>query len=53
MNVSDFTFELPDELIARYPQPERSASRMLCLDGHTGTVTHSQFTAIVEQLQAG
>lgn len=53
MNVSDFTFELPDELIARYPQPERSASRMLCLDGPTGTVTHIQFTAIVEQLHAG
>lgn len=53
MDVKDFSFELPDELIARYPQPDRSASRLLCLDGPSGTLSHSQFTAIVEQLQAG
>lgn len=53
MNVKDFAFELPDELIARYPQPERSASRLLCLDGPTGQVQHQQFKQIVEQLQAG
>lgn len=37
MDVKDFSFELPDELIARYPQPERSASRLLVLDGATVT----------------
>ncbi|MFP8965545.1 tRNA preQ1(34) S-adenosylmethionine ribosyltransferase-isomerase QueA [Pokkaliibacter sp. CJK22405] len=36
MQVSDFHFDLPDELIARYPMAERSASRLLCLDGQTG-----------------
>lgn len=53
MDVKDFTFELPDELIARYPQPDRSASRMLRLDGATGAVEHSQFKAIVNELEAG
>ncbi|MBY6064887.1 tRNA preQ1(34) S-adenosylmethionine ribosyltransferase-isomerase QueA [Pseudidiomarina sediminum] len=53
MDVKDFSFELPDELIARYPQQDRSASRLLCLDGPTGAVTHSQFTAIVDALQPG
>ncbi|MDX1706922.1 tRNA preQ1(34) S-adenosylmethionine ribosyltransferase-isomerase QueA [Pseudidiomarina sp.] len=53
MNLKDFSFELPDELIARYPQPERSASRMLCLDGASSEVSHRQFRDITEQLQAG
>lgn len=53
MNVKDFDFELPDELIARYPQPERSASRLLCLDGTTGAITHAQFKHIVAQIQPG
>ncbi|CAB0151619.1 S-adenosylmethionine:tRNA ribosyltransferase-isomerase [Pseudidiomarina piscicola] len=53
MNVKDFSFDLPDELIARYPQPERSASRLLTLDGNSGKVGHEQFKAITEQLQPG
>ncbi|WP_417659820.1 tRNA preQ1(34) S-adenosylmethionine ribosyltransferase-isomerase QueA [Pseudidiomarina sp.] len=53
MNVKDFSFELPDELIARYPQPERSASRLLNLDGTSGNVMHQQFKDIVSHLNAG
>ncbi|WP_404409791.1 tRNA preQ1(34) S-adenosylmethionine ribosyltransferase-isomerase QueA [Pseudidiomarina marina] len=53
MNVKDFSFELPDELIARYPQPERSSSRLLCLNGTTGAVTHQTFKNIVDHIQAG
>lgn len=53
MNVKDFSFELPDELIARYPQKERSASRLLCLDGTSGAVQHEQFKQIIEHVQAG
>lgn len=53
MNVKDFSFELPDELIARYPQPERSASRLLCLNGTTGAVIHQTFKNIVDHIQAG
>ncbi|MEC9387655.1 MAG: S-adenosylmethionine:tRNA ribosyltransferase-isomerase, partial [Pseudomonadota bacterium] len=44
MNVSDFHFDLPDELIARYPLKERSASRLLCLDGPTGELAHRVFS---------
>lgn len=39
MQVSDFHFDLPDELIARYPQPERTASRLLQLDGNSGELS--------------
>lgn len=53
MNVKDFSFELPDELIARYPQPERSASRLLCLDGTTGAVAHESFKNIVAHIRPG
>ncbi|NVO99615.1 S-adenosylmethionine:tRNA ribosyltransferase-isomerase, partial [Photobacterium damselae subsp. damselae] len=40
MQVSDFDFDLPDELIARYPQPERTSSRLLQLDGNSGDIAH-------------
>ncbi|KPP97707.1 tRNA preQ1(34) S-adenosylmethionine ribosyltransferase-isomerase QueA [Marinobacter sp. HL-58] len=53
MNVSDFHFELPDELIARYPLKERSASRLLSLDGLSGTVAHRQFADLTDLLQPG
>lgn len=53
MNVSDFQFELPDELIARYPLRERSASRLLCLDGITGDTAHRSFTDLPDLLQPG
>lgn len=53
MKVSDFSFNLPDELIARYPQAERSASRMLDVDAESGKVEHRQFTDITSLLQAG
>ncbi len=33
MQRSDFHYELPEELIAQHPLPERSASRLLALDG--------------------
>ncbi|CCN69237.1 tRNA preQ1(34) S-adenosylmethionine ribosyltransferase-isomerase QueA [Vibrio nigripulchritudo] len=53
MQVSDFHFELPDELIARYPQPERTASRLLQLDGNSGKVTDGTFKNVLEQVQPG
>lgn len=40
MQRSDFNFDLPDELIARYPLAERSSSRLLCVQADTGAVTH-------------
>ncbi|MBU2873877.1 tRNA preQ1(34) S-adenosylmethionine ribosyltransferase-isomerase QueA [Marinobacter salexigens] len=53
MNVSDFHFDLPDELIARYPLRERSASRLLCLDGISGDIAHRYFTDLPDLLQPG
>ncbi|MDF0750658.1 tRNA preQ1(34) S-adenosylmethionine ribosyltransferase-isomerase QueA [Marinobacter sp. 71-i] len=53
MNVSDFHFDLPDELIARYPLKERSASRLLSLDGLSGSTSHLRFTDLPDLLQPG
>lgn len=53
MRVSDFHFELPDELIARYPTQERSASRLLYLDGESGEYQDQQFPDLLDHLQAG
>ncbi len=53
MNVSDFDFDLPDELIARYPLPERTASRLLCLDGLSGATSHRNFSDLPDLLQPG
>ncbi|OCH20513.1 tRNA preQ1(34) S-adenosylmethionine ribosyltransferase-isomerase QueA [Aliivibrio logei] len=53
MQVSDFHFELPDELIARYPQPERTASRLLHLNGNSGELHDGQFTDVLDLVQHG
>ena len=53
MRVSDFHFELPDQLIARHPLAERRASRLLCLDGPSGELTHRHFADLLDYLQPG
>lgn len=53
MRVADFSFELPESLIARYPQPERSGCRLLQLDGPSGGLTHGVFTDLLDNLEAG
>ncbi|MGL6644857.1 tRNA preQ1(34) S-adenosylmethionine ribosyltransferase-isomerase QueA [Aeromonas caviae] len=53
MQVSDFHFDLPDELIARYPMTERTASRLLQLDGQTGALRHGHFVDVLDQLNPG
>lgn len=53
MNVSDFHFDLPDELIARYPLADRSASRLLALDGPTGAFSHHRFLDLPGFLRPG
>ncbi|EGQ7851404.1 tRNA preQ1(34) S-adenosylmethionine ribosyltransferase-isomerase QueA [Vibrio vulnificus] len=53
MQVSDFHFDLPDELIARYPQSERTASRLLQLNGNTGAVKDGSFKDVLELVQVG
>ncbi|MEO8458895.1 MAG: tRNA preQ1(34) S-adenosylmethionine ribosyltransferase-isomerase QueA [Dokdonella sp.] len=53
MNKSDFHFDLPPELIAQVPLPERSASRLLVLDAVTQTMRDQQFRDLPELLRAG
>lgn len=53
MKKSDFWFDLPDALIARFPQPERSASRLLQLDRRTGELSDRQFRDVLDALNPG
>lgn len=53
MRVADFSFELPESLIAHYPLPGRSSCRLLSLDGPTGALTHGTFTDLLEKLNPG
>ncbi|PJG85468.1 tRNA preQ1(34) S-adenosylmethionine ribosyltransferase-isomerase QueA [Conservatibacter flavescens] len=53
MLVSDFHFDLPDELIARYPTEKRTASRLLQLNGDTGAIKHGHFPDILDLIHDG
>lgn len=53
MKKSDFWFDLPPELIAQTPLPQRDASRLLCLDRSTGKTEHRFFYNLPELLQPG
>ena len=44
MNRSEFNYTLPSDLIAQRPLPQRSSSRLLCLNGESGVVDHRRFT---------
>lgn len=53
MNVKDFYFDLPQELIAQDPLEDRASSRLLVLDRETGEVTHRKFRDILGYLNPG
>lgn len=53
MNVKDFDYELPEELIAQDPLLDRSGSRLMVLDKQDGSIMHKHFTDILEELAAG
>lgn len=53
MKTQDFSFDLPDELIASYPLEQRASSRLLCLHGQTGTCSDRMFADIVSLLNEG
>ncbi len=53
MRVADFTFELPESLIAHYPQAQRSGCRLLSLNGPDGELTHGVFTDLLDKLNPG
>lgn len=53
MKTSDFSYDLPQELIAQDPLADRSASRLLVLNKHTGEYRHKMFRDITEYLEPG
>lgn len=53
MQLTDFDFLLPDELIAQVPAAQRDASRLLCLDRPSATVESREFADILEYFQPG
>ena len=53
MNVKDYDYDLPEELIAQDPLEDRSSSRLMVLDRQTGEVEHRHFTDILEYLHPG
>lgn len=53
MDVKDFYYELPQELIAQDPLPDRASSRLMVLDKNTGEVEHRVFRDILDYLRPG
>lgn len=53
MNLSDFDFALPEELIAQHPTAKRDESRLLVLHKNTGLIEHRHFYDILDYLHAG
>ena len=53
MNTHDFYYNLPEELIAQTPLPDRASSRLLVLDRTSGAIEHRHFYDVLEFLNDG
>lgn len=53
MRVADFSFDLPEHLIARYPKADRTASRLMVMDGNSGQIQDLGFVDVLDQLNPG
>ncbi len=53
MNVHDFYYDLPEELIAQDPLEKRSDSRLMVLNREEGTIEHKKFSDIIDYLNPG
>lgn len=53
LNVNDYDFELPEELIAQVPLLDRTSSRLLVLDRETGDIEHRHFRDVLDYLNEG
>ncbi len=53
MKLTDLDYELPEELIATAPPPERDAGRMMVLDRARGAITHDAVRSLPERVPAG
>lgn len=53
MKLDDFDFSLPEQLIAQTPLEDRSSSRLMVLDKHSGEIEHRTFKDIIHYLHPG
>ena len=53
MDVREFDFDLPPELIAQEPAAERGAARLLHLDRRTGGLAHATIDSLAQWLREG
>ena len=53
MNVSEFNYNLPEELIAQIPIKNRDQSRLMILDRENETIEHKIFKDIIDYLKPG
>lgn len=53
MQLEDFNYDLPQELIAQVPLEKRDTSRLMVLDKNTGEVEHKHFTDILDYMEEG
>ena len=53
LTLSDFDYELPEELIAQHPTAKRDGSKLLVMDAQSGEVVHSKFSNVVDSLKSG
>jgi S-adenosylmethionine:tRNA ribosyltransferase-isomerase len=51
LKLSDFDYEIPQELIAQYPAPLRDSSRLLVLDRNSGKILHKDFKTLTDYIR--
>lgn len=52
LKLADFDYPLPQELIAKYPLEQRSASQLLCLDRTSGAISHRKIINLPDLLSS-
>lgn len=53
MNVKDFYYDLPQEMIAQHPLEDRTASKLMVLDRKDNSISHKHFYDIIDYLNPG
>ncbi len=53
MKVSDFNYDLPEELIAQHPYDKRDEARLMVINKNTQTIEHKVFKNVIEYLEPG
>jgi S-adenosylmethionine:tRNA ribosyltransferase-isomerase len=53
MKISDYTYDLPEELIAQHPPKVRGTTRLLVLNRQNGTIEHRHYSDLADYLEAG